>query len=153
MILFEEDYDDRFYIATSKIPKAGNGLFAAKPIKKNEFLFITGIKVERGSLSDRTTSFLNKYKFLLRPEIVNGNMESGKYSVCPLGYASFVNHQPKKQNVKIAYFDDINLELPKHAENLLYVFIKDVAKDEEILTNYGYNIYTPIKAYHPIIKK
>jgi hypothetical protein len=159
MIIFEENDDDRFYIAKSKIPMAGNGLFAAKPVKKNEFFFITGVMVERGSLADKTTSFLNKYKFLLRPESIDGNIDYGKYSVCPLGYASFVNHHPIRQNVRITYSCDENIKIPKHADQLLYLFIKDVEKDEEILTDYGYkpieSVCSPIKikAYHPMIKK
>jgi hypothetical protein len=62
MIVFEED-DDRFYIAQSTVNLAGNGLFAKKPIKKNDWLEITGVLVHRESVADQCTYYANAYKF------------------------------------------------------------------------------------------
>lgn len=138
MHVFEEK-DDRFYIGWSSIENAGRGVFAARPIKAGELLLITGVLVERNSESDRTTVFLNRYKFVALPKIKDKKiLDYGKYSICPLGYAALVNHtgNRKLQNVEIRYLD--NDEHPyEHGDRAVYYFIKDVNKGEEILGNYG----------------
>ena len=107
MTLFEEK-DDRFYIKKSNVNNAGVGLFAKMPIKKNSFLEISGILVERESIADQCTSYANAYKFAARVERKEKLVNIGKYLIVPMGFAGIVNHAdtPNNQNVEIRYLKD-----------------------------------------------
>lgn len=133
MFIFEEK-DERFYISNSRIFGAGRGVFASREIKAGDYLPITGVLVERGSISDRTTCFIDHYKFAAESKIENGVIHLGKYLICPLGYAALVNHtnSRRKQNVEIRYVDE-----KKYGSMAVYWFLKDVKKGDEILGNYG----------------
>lgn len=136
MIIFEEK-DDRFYIAQSRILGAGLGLFASRQINLGEVLFVSGVLVEKDSEADRTTCFLNSYKFVADPQVKDNNLDLGKYLICPLGYAAIVNHDDKNPNVEIRYNGyDFNSN-SSHTAKVVYFFLRDVQKDEEILGNYG----------------
>jgi SET domain-containing protein len=140
MVIFEES-DDRFYIATSNIPNAGRGLFAARQIKQGEVLFVSGVLVERGSEADKTTCFLDAYKFAADPQLKNNEIDYGKYVICPLGYAAFANHSDNENNVEIRYNGDEFLHGKSlHTAKVFYFFLRDVEKNEEILANYGNRI-------------
>ena len=137
-MIFLEEKDPRFYIKNSEIPEAGLGLFAKTSIKKGSFIEIIGIMVERGSVADQCTAYANKYKF--------GSSEAGKV-VVPMGYAALVNHAPDKdkQNCVIRHVKaKIPLKKRKeirdffyYAGEAVYMFTRDVQKDEEILGHYG----------------
>ena len=138
-MIFEET-DDRFYIATSNIPNAGRGLFAARQIKQGEVLFVSGVLVERGSEADKTTYFLDTYKFAADPKVKDNEIDYGKYVICPLGYAALVNHSTTN-NVEIRYSGDEFLhEKSLHTTKVVYFFVRDVEQNEEILGNYGNQI-------------
>ena len=154
MIIFEEK-DDRFYIAESKIKGAGRGIFASRNIKKDEFIFISGVLVEIGSESDSTTCFMNNYKFAADPKWNGNSVDIGKYVICPLGYAALVNHSNSReeQNVEIRYLCEDSEK--NHHGNAVYWFLRDVEKDEEILGNYGpiwSGFKKKIRCYRPFFR-
>jgi hypothetical protein len=138
-MIFLEEKDPRFFIAASTIKDAGLGLFAKTSIKKGSFIEIIGIMVERGSVADQCTAYANKYKF--------GASEEDKL-IIPMGYAGLVNHAPdkKQQNCEIRH---TRAKIPTkkrkemkdffyYAGEAVYLFIRDVEKDEEILGHYGH---------------
>lgn len=129
MITIEET-DDRFYISESTIPNAGRGLFAKQSISKGDFLEIIGVAIKVGSIANTCTEYANKYKFA-----VNEKLEK---IVVPMGYAGIINHTSDRslQNVEIAYIKNRKLRNPAAGE-AVYLFIKDVEADEEIIGNYG----------------
>lgn len=125
------EYDKRFYLAESTIPDAGLGVFAARPIKKGEHLAITGVKVKRNSIADKCTHYANDYKFALQygPNYT--------HLVIPMGFSAIVNHGDKEtRNCDLTML--IDRKNKKRHEKLVYYFIRDVKKDEEILGNYGF---------------
>lgn len=138
MIVFEED-DDRFYIAQSTVNLAGNGLFAKKPIKKNDWLEITGVLVHRESVADQCTYYANAYKFAADVKRNGDKINIGEFLIVPLGFAGIVNHAKDKrqQNVEIRYLDDKYTKKSLHADKAVYWFIKDVDAGEEVLGHYG----------------
>lgn len=126
MILIKEK-DERFYIAESTQPGAGRGLFASKEIREGDRLEVTGVMVDKGSPADLCTSYADAFKFAADYE--------GKYTrhIIPMGYAGIVNHANEKQNQ--------NVEI-RHISRggdivCVYYFLRSVAKDEEILGDYG----------------
>lgn len=131
MILVEEK-DDRFYLANSTIKKAGVGVFASVDLKKDDFLEIIGAMVKKNSIADKCTSYANNYKFEARYE------NADRY-VVPMGYAGMVNHtdDKEKQNAIITHLK----RTPNNESSggLVYLFTKDINKNEEILGNYGEN--------------
>jgi len=122
-----EEKDLRFYISESTQNGAGLGLFASEDIKKGEDLEIIGVEVDVGSPADLCTSYANSFKFA-----ADGS-ESHKRHLVPVGYGGMANHANEKndQNVEIKHIKD-----PK-GNKVVYRFIKDVAKGEEILGDYG----------------
>lgn len=126
MILIKEK-DDRFYVAESTQSGAGRGLFAARDIKEGERLEVIGVMVDKDSPSDLCTSYADAFKFAADYE--------GKYTrhIIPMGYAGIVNHanEKKDQNVEIRH-------VPKGGDLVcVYYFVRPVAKDEEVLGDYG----------------
>ena len=133
MILVEET-DNRFYIKESTIPEGGLGVFANEDLKKGDYLEIIGVRLKRGSVVDDCTHYGNSYKFSARPgEDLNNDI------ILPVGYAAIVNHAPTKgqQNAAI----DVNRNPPRNpaAGIVVYKFLREILKDEEIFGNYGEN--------------
>jgi len=138
MLIFEET-DDRFYIKESSVNRAGKGLYAKQPIKKNTWLEITGVLVPRDSVADECSYYANAYKFAADVKRNGDLIDIGPFLIVPLGYAGIVNHTEdrKKQNVEIRYLGDEYVKKSLHADKAVYWFTKDVAKDQEILGHYG----------------
>lgn len=128
-----DENDNRFYISDSTIKDAGKGLFARHKISKGEKIDISGVVVEKNSYADKCTTYANNYKFALDViQLGNGELVAGNKMVIPLGFSGMVNHmdEESKRNVQIESMGN---------ESIAYVFLRDVAKDEEILGNYGDN--------------
>lgn len=126
MILVQEK-DDRFYVAESTQPGAGKGLFASRPIKKDEDLEVIGVSVEMGSPADLCTSYADSYKFAA------DYSDSYTRHIIPMGYAGMVNHanNVEDKNVEIKYVKK------KGVIVCVYRFLRDVSEGEEILGDYG----------------
>ena len=126
-----EETDLRFYIKESTIPNAGFGLFANQNLEKGDFLEIIGVLVKTGGLADRSTHYARSYKFGARPG------DKPNMLVVPLGYGGIVNHAPdiKSRNAVI----DMNNGPTRNsaAGKIVYRFTRRIAKDEEILGDYG----------------
>jgi len=130
MMLVEET-DTRFYIKESTIPNAGSGLFAKEPLKKDDFLEVIGIQVPKNGESDKCTHYAGNYKFAAQQKPGFDRL------VIPLGYAGMINHtdDKSKQNVEMT---NINHSVRNSAgSSLVYQFMRDIEKDEELLGSYG----------------
>ncbi|MHA2428338.1 MAG: SET domain-containing protein-lysine N-methyltransferase [Candidatus Hermodarchaeia archaeon] len=133
-----EETDTRFYLKESTVPNAGLGVFAAEPLKAGDYLEIIGVQVKTNSIADECTAFADKYKFAAAGKLVKKERTTDfSRKVVPLGYGGMVNHAPnaKMQNAMIDYHKG-----PKRnaaAGQPIYRFLRDIAKDEEILGNYG----------------
>lgn len=130
MILIEEN-DDRFYIEKSNLPNAGSGVFAKEKIKAGEYLEIIGVYVKAGSEADKCTEWAKHYKFAAKDK------DFDRYIV-PMGYAAIINHTSDSniQNAEIRYLKNIQKKNDATG-GMVYYFIKDIEKNEEILGNYG----------------
>lgn len=137
MILIEEN-DDRFYIAKSTIPNAGMGLFAKVDLEPNDALEVIGALVRTGSVADQCTKYAHRYKFLA---------SKGDHIV-PMGYAGMINStdDKKKQNVQITCMPPEYRKRSQHCERIVYLVLKRIKKDEELLGNYGGD-YSKILSY------
>jgi SET domain-containing protein len=110
----------KIFIADSKIPKAGRGVFAIAPIKKGE-------TVERCPVL-----ILPKkdYPIAKKTELRNYYFMWGKTtSVICFGYGSFYNH---------SYYPNATYQKKTKEQIIEFVAIKDIGKEEEITVNYNY---------------
>jgi len=132
-----EETDLRYYVKESTIPNAGYGLFAKEPLKRGDWLEVIGPVVKKGGVSDKCTHYAKRYKFAAL------NLD---FKIVPMGYAGIVNHtdDPTKQNCELTVLPDKQLRNP-YASHVVYLFIRDIAVDEEILGNYGEDISREIK--------
>lgn len=114
MVVMNET-DERFYVGPSRIPGAGNGLFARVPLATGERLEVIGVLVEPESLADRCTEYADAHK--LR---VDGLL------LIPLGFGGLANHSLQP-----------NLEKVTEAGVLYLRTIRPVAADEELTFTYS----------------
>lgn len=130
MILIEET-DNRFYTAPSTIPDAGLGVFAAQDLPAGSFLEIIGIQVKSKSIADQCTHYANHYKF---------GAKAGKSPdrlIVPMGYGGIVNHAPKPELKNAEIRTNKGPTKNPAAGQVVYFFLRDIQKDEEILGDYG----------------
>lgn len=80
-IMIIEENDGRFYIAASILPGAGKGLFAKVSLAKDDMLEVIGVLVPSNSISDKCTSYADRYKFRV-----------GNDLLIPTGYGGIANH-------------------------------------------------------------
>lgn len=163
MVVVEET-DPRFYVAESKLPGAGMGVFTKVKINKGDFLEIIGVCVKFGGMADKCTHYANAYKFAAEPD--------GQFvhSLVPMGLGGMVNqaNDRSQQNVAIMHLpekircDTCNgtckvdngsfiavcgkcegkgvMPRPKrnpHAIRVAYVAVRDIEPGEEVLGNYN----------------
>jgi hypothetical protein len=98
MIVDEED--ERFYVADSTVPGAGNGLFTKVPLRKGDRLEVVGAIVRRDSASDRCTHFCDHHKFRIGKDRL----------LIPLGFGGMVNHSSTPNVRKVFEGDRLYLE-------------------------------------------
>jgi hypothetical protein len=130
MILIEET-DNRFYIAPSTIPDAGLGVFAAQDLPAGSFLEIIGIQVKHKSIADQCTHYADHYKFGAKP-----GQEQNRL-VVPMGYAAIINHAPKSELQNVEIRSNKGPTRNPAAGQMVYFFLRNIKKDEEIFGNYG----------------
>lgn len=111
---------DRIYIAQSKIPKAGRGVFAAMSIKKGETIETVPVFVlPRKDYPVLKKTILRNYYFMW------GKVTAG----IAYGFGSFYNHSYK---ANATYKKKMKQQL------IEFIAVRDIAKDEEITVNYNY---------------
>ena len=113
--MFVKEEDDRFYVAGSTLPGAGNGLFAKVPLRKGDRLEVVGVIVPRDSITDRCTHFCDHHKFRIGENQL----------LIPLGFGGMVNHSSAPNVQKVFEGDRLYLEA-----------LRDLAADEEIFFTY-----------------
>jgi hypothetical protein len=133
-MIYVQESDLRYFIDKSTIPEAGLGLFASQDLKADDWLEVIGVRVD--GVSNSCSKYGERYKFL-GPDM--------KSVILPLGYAGLVNHTNNrfKQNVEIRCMDKGFNKRSHHATQIVYYFLRDIAKGEELLGNYG-DEYTSI---------
>ncbi|MGH9162163.1 MAG: SET domain-containing protein-lysine N-methyltransferase [Vicinamibacteraceae bacterium] len=93
------DDDDRFYIAESSIPGAGDGLFARAPLKTGARLAVIGVLVAADSVADRCTRYADEHKYRV-----------GDCVLIPLGYGALANHSSTPNVAKVVEGHDVYLQ-------------------------------------------
>ena len=110
----------KIYLSRSKIPKAGRGVFAGKPIKKGEVIEGCPVFVlPRKDYPIAKKTALRNYYFMW------GKTTS---AIC-FGYGSFYNH---------SYEPNATYKKRIKEKVIEFTSIKDIKKDEEITVNYHY---------------
>src|SRR3990167_4871707 len=127
-LISEEDH--RFYVKESTLPNAGMGCFTRVPLKPGDYLEVIGVYVSCNGPADKCTHYANRYKFAAK--------ENYTCYIVPMGYGGMVNHanEPSQQNVEIRWIKHMGKK-SQHAGEIVYMVIKDIAVDEELLGNYG----------------
>ena len=125
-----DETDNRFCIKTSTIPNAGLGCFTKEKVKKGDYLEVIGVLVRCQSAADHCTHYANRYKFAPR--------EKFTCYIVPMGYGGMVNHtdDPKLQNVELRWVKNLH-KRSEHAGEIVYMALRDIEEDEELLGNYG----------------
>jgi hypothetical protein len=113
MLVDEED--ERFYVADSTVPGAGNGLFTKVPLRKGDRLEVVGVIVRRDSASDRCTHFCDHHKFRIGEDRL----------LIPLGFGAMVNHSSTPNLRKVFEGDSLYLEA-----------LHDLPANEEVFFTY-----------------
>ena len=128
-----EETDNRFYLKQSTLPNAGLGCFAKVPIKKGDYLEVIGVLVRKKSVADLCTHYANRYKFEAR--------EKGDCHIIPCGYGGMVNqaNNPDDRNVELRLTKLMGRKRSEHAGEVIYMALRDIQKDEELLGYYGEN--------------
>lgn len=107
----------KIYIAPSKIPNSGNGVFALEEIKKGEVIEVAPILVlEFTDFVDTRWNLLFEYYFWL-----------DDFVVLALGYGSLYNHSINSNAV---------YKINRDEKYITFTASKKILKDEEILFNY-----------------
>lgn len=110
----------KIYLAQSKIPNAGKGVFAAEEIKKGEVIEVAPILVlEFSDFVNTTWNLLFEYYFWM-----------DDYVVLAFGYASLYNHS-KEPNCEY--------KIDKEKKVVTFTALKKISKGEEIVFNYKGN--------------
>lgn len=141
MYIVEEE-DKRFYINKSTIEGAGYGCFAKELIPKGDFLEIIGVMVRPNGLADQCTHYAKRYKFAASEE---KNMK-----IVPMGFGGIVNHtdDSEKQNVQLAYLPrNRSSKRSQHSTQAVYLALRDIQPDEELLGFYGEVVDKEIKKF------
>ena len=135
-----DETDTRFCIRTSSLPNAGLGCFALEKIPKGDYLEVIGVLVRCNSPADHCTHYANRYKFAPRE----------KYTayIVPMGYGGMVNHTDDAalQNVELRWVKNMP-KRSQHAGEIVYMAIRDIEPDEELLGNYGEAVGKEVRWY------
>jgi len=122
---------EKIYLALSKIPKAGRGVFARERIKKDEIIEVCPvIELPKSNYIHLKQTLLRNYYFM---------WENKDTVAIGLGFSSLYNHSYDKSNATYKkIFDE---------KTILFVALQEIPKDQEILVNYNFgnpNDNTPL---------
>lgn len=113
----------KVYIATSLIPQAGRGVFAAKNLTENEIIEICPVI----PLPNQDEPYLEKTRLGNYYFMWGGEGNEPGIAIC-LGFGSVYNHSYNPNATYKKVF----------AENIIrFITIKEIKKDEEIYVNYN----------------
>lgn len=90
-----DETDDRFYVAESTLPEAGNGLFAKVALNEGDRFEVIGALVLRESISDLCSHYADEHKFRV-----------GDYLLIPLGFCAMANHSANPNLEKVFEGED-----------------------------------------------
>ena len=107
--------DERFHVADSTIPGAGNGLFARVPLARGDRFTVIGVLIERDTEADRCTHFADQHKLRV----------GEKNLLIPLGYGGMVNHSSTPNMEKVTEGTDLYLQA-----------IQDIEAGQELFFSY-----------------
>jgi hypothetical protein len=107
--------DARFYVAASRLPHAGRGVFAKTALARGDRLEVVGVLVGRGSVSDRCTRYADAHKYRV-----------GSFLLIPVGYGGMVNHSSRP-----------NLEKVIEGTRLWLRALRPIRAGEELLVSYS----------------
>jgi hypothetical protein len=110
-----EELDDRFYVAPSTVPGAGDGLFAKVALAKGERLRVVGVRLRAKSAADLCTRYADTHKF-----------RAGEDLLIPVGFGGMVNHSA-----------DPNMEKIVEAGNVYLQTLRVIAAGEELFFTYS----------------
>ena len=114
MVILDEA-DERFFVAPSRIPGAGQGLFARVPLRAGDRLTVIGVFVRRHSVADQCTAYADEYKY-----------RAGDCVLIPCGVAAMANHSSQPNVEKVIEGEAVFLEL-----------LRDVDAGEELCLAYS----------------
>lgn len=110
-----DETDDRFYVAESTLPEAGNGLFAKVALNEGDRFEVIGALVLRESISDLCSHYADDHKFRV-----------GDYLLIPLGFGGMANHSVNP-----------NLEKVFEGENRVFLrALRRIETGEELFFTY-----------------
>jgi len=112
---------DKIYVDTSKIPKAGRGVFARNNIKKGEMIErCPTIEIPSEDAANLTDSIIITYVYHLGKE--------KERALLPLGFGPIYNH---------TYRPNADYKIKQNGKFIDFIANKDIKKDEEITVNYN----------------
>jgi len=111
-----DETDDRFYVAESRIPGAGQGLFARHALAAGDRFEVIGALVRSGSVSDQCTHYADHYKVLAGDGLL----------LVPMGYGSLVNHSQTP-----------NLEKVIEDQRVFFRALRPITTGEELCFRYS----------------
>lgn len=112
----------KIYLAKSKIPKAGRGIFAAVDLQANEIIEVCPvIEIPENQLGLLRKTELYNYFFLWGENLK-------KAAIC-LGFGSMFNHSYSPNATCIKNFKEKTIE---------FVTIKEIKRGSEITVNYNH---------------
>ena len=124
----------KVYVSQSLLPNGGNGLFAKKPLLKDEVVaFYNGLHVQHDTINARDWA-LNANALTVNDEFcvdIPPEMSSEDKYCASLGH--FANHDWKRQNCEYRPYWS-----PRFGDIKCLRAIKDIAENEEILVDYDY---------------
>lgn len=123
--MVKQIYSSKIYVAKSRIPDAGRGVFALKEIKEGELIEVCPVvRISRDDPSNVEGGALIEYFFHF------GNSQKSKSAIAVvLGYGSLYNHSYSPNATYKKKPNDLTVE---------FYALRKIKKDEEITVNYNY---------------
>jgi hypothetical protein len=110
-----EELDDRFYVALSTVPGAGDGLFTKVALAKGDRLRVVGVRVRAKSAADMCTRYADTHKFRVGDDLL-----------IPVGFGGMMNHSANPNMQKVV-----------EGENVFLEALRVVAAGEELFFSYS----------------
>ena len=150
VLKIDQDLDKRTIVKPSLIPGAGNGLFAAVPIKQGDVIGMLG-----GQLRTDEDYPPGNYYLASIPECAWEETKPYKYldSKHFGAHVSRINFAPKTINGQATGFQNAALRQLCNYPYVIFVALKDVAPGEELWASYGPHYHYDAFMYEPAVKE